>query len=92
MIARDSEGLLIEAKTLVYPHLVTPILAETMAIKEALSWIDRDRWPQVVLESDCLVVVQAIRGSTPMRSLFGQLVEECRLLMQRLNNVSLFFC
>lgn len=40
IIVRDSEGLLIEVKALCYPHLVTPMLTEAMAIKEALSWID----------------------------------------------------
>lgn len=62
-----------------------------MVIKEALSWVDRTSWRQVTIESDCLTVVQAIEGSYPMRSHFGQLVEECRLHMQRLKNISLFF-
>lgn len=91
LVARDSDGLLIEARAVVHSHLVTPMLAETMAIKEALSWIDRTPWQQVTIEFDCLAVVQAIRGTTHMRSHFGQLVEECRVLMERLNNISLFF-
>lgn len=91
MIARDSDGLLVEAKALLYPHLVIPFLAEAMAIKEALSWIDRTQWPQVISESDYLVVVQAIRSKTPMISHFGLIIEDCRSLMQRLHKVSLYF-
>lgn len=91
LIARDSEVLLIEAKALCYPHLVAPMLTEAMAIKEALRWIDRSHWSHVTVESDCLVVIQAIRDNIPMRSPFGLVVEDCCKLLKRLHKVSLFF-
>lgn len=76
LVARDSDGMLIEARTVVHYELVSPVLAEAMAVKEALSWIDTRQWSGVTLESDCLVVVQAIRSKTPMRSRFGVIVTE----------------
>ena len=67
MVARDVTGMVIQAKALVHKGPVTPVLAEAMAVKEALSWIDTMEWPHVILVSDCLVVIQAIRSTTPMR-------------------------
>lgn len=91
LVARDSEGEIIEVKTICLNEQVSPVLAEVMAIKEALSWIDKKRWPAVQLESDCLAAIQAIRCTTPMRSRFGAFVEDCRQLMNRINNVELLF-
>ncbi|XP_060974712.1 uncharacterized protein LOC133039780 [Cannabis sativa] len=56
---------------------VTPEIAEVIGIKEALSWIKRKGWEKVVVESDALVVVQAINSSIQMPSQFGLLVEDC---------------
>lgn len=69
---------------------MAPVLEEAMAVKEALSWIDAMQWGKVVLVSDCLVIVQAIRSQTPMRSQFGSVIEDCRKYLRRLNKVSLF--
>ncbi|XP_074377686.1 uncharacterized protein LOC141719203 [Apium graveolens] len=91
LVARDSDGRLIEPKAMIHSELVEPVLAETMGLKEALSWIEQMQWPQVTLESDCLVVVQAVRSSAPMRSHFGAFISECRNIMYRLNNVELLF-
>lgn len=40
LLARDLEGDLIEAKTVVYHELIDPVLTESMKVKEALSWIN----------------------------------------------------
>ncbi|KAL8100447.1 hypothetical protein AgCh_032636 [Apium graveolens] len=90
LIARDSNGVLIQAKSIVHKSSVSPVLAEAMAIKEALSWIDEMHWKECTVVSDCLVVVQAIRSKTPMRSQFGSVIEECRSQLRRLNKVSLY--
>ncbi|WOG95502.1 hypothetical protein DCAR_0414824 [Daucus carota subsp. sativus] len=49
-----------------------------MAVKEALSWSDQFQGERITVESDCLVVVQAIKSSSPMRSHLGVIVEDCR--------------
>lgn len=90
-VARDSEGALVEAKAIFHPNLVTPIMAEAMAFKEALSWMEEHGWYDATVESDCLGVVQAIRSRMAMRSYFGSIVEDCRVLLQRLHNVTVFF-
>ncbi|KAL8103280.1 hypothetical protein AgCh_027728 [Apium graveolens] len=74
LVARDSEGGLLEAKALVHHELLSPMLA--------LSWIDRMQWNNVTLESDCLAVVQAIRSKAPMRARFGGVIKECYALVR----------
>lgn len=55
-----------------------------MAVKEALSWVKDKQWREVVIETDCLVVVQAIRSKVPMTSPFS------RNLVVELNTEVLF--
>lgn len=45
----------------------------------------------IIVESDCLVVVQMIRSTTPMRSHFGKVIVDCRDLIRELNNIKLYF-
>ncbi|KAM6552834.1 hypothetical protein CsatB_013596 [Cannabis sativa] len=70
---------------------VSAEIAEVIGIKEALSWIKRKGWEKVVVESDALVVVQAINSSIQMPSQFGLLVEDCRVILSSLNNVLVSF-
>ncbi|KAL8098057.1 hypothetical protein AgCh_030989 [Apium graveolens] len=65
-------------------------MVEAMAIKEALSRAKDRQWSSVILESDCLLV-QLIRSATPMRSRFGQVIEDCRRLRSHFNNFELYF-
>ncbi|XP_074347588.1 uncharacterized protein LOC141686452 [Apium graveolens] len=91
LVARDSEGQLREAKAIFQRGLHSPVEAEAMAFKEALSWMDRRGWHDFIVESDCLTVVQAVRSSVPMRSYIGRIIEECMRVLQRLNKIDLFF-
>ncbi|KAM6576060.1 hypothetical protein CsatB_027897 [Cannabis sativa] len=86
-VARDHHGKLIEAISESRWGCVSAEIAEVIGIKEALSWIKRKGWDRVVVESDALVVVQAINSSVHMPSQFGLLVEDCRTIVASLNNV-----
>lgn len=89
MVARDSLGELVQAVSKFSSEVVAPEIAEVMVIKEALSWIKLKPWEAVILESDSLVAVQAIRSRVPLCSPFGLVVEECRNILQTLNKVFL---
>lgn len=91
MIACDHKGELILARSLFKHEYATPVFAEAMAMREALSWIKSNSWNQVIIETDCLVVVQGIRSKVSMQSPFGVVIEECKKLLNDLNEVSLFF-
>lgn len=69
----------------------SPEIADVRAIKEALSWIKMQNWPLVEVESDCYVMVQAVKSKVLMVSPFGYIIKECRSMFRELNTVSLFF-
>lgn len=85
MLARDDKGEVICGKSDLFQGSVRPEFAEAIAVKEALSWSQLNKWKEVVLESDCLAVVQAVRSSVNMVSPFGQVIKECREMLKILN-------
>ncbi|XP_074352290.1 uncharacterized protein LOC141691450 [Apium graveolens] len=76
IVARNHDGHLILAKSICSPDVMNPTLAEAMAVKEALSWAMEMGWSSITVESDCMVVIQLIWSSTPMRSRLGMVAEE----------------
>lgn len=91
MIARDSKGELLETRTCLDKGQTYLEIAEAMPVKEALSWIKNKQWKQVIIETDCMAVVQGVRSSVQMRSQFGKLVEECRQQIKQQNKIGLYF-
>lgn len=79
---RGADGLLIEAKAVFLFQMISPVLAEAMAVKEALSWCDNMQDERIIVETNCLVVVQAIGSTTPMRSHLGLIIEDCRWVLK----------
>ena len=53
LVARNSVGHLIEAKAVFDPVMFSPLVAEAMAFKKALSWMDARGWREACVESDC---------------------------------------
>ncbi|XP_060961034.1 uncharacterized protein LOC133031530 [Cannabis sativa] len=70
---------------------VSPEIAEVVGVKEALSWIKLRNLYDVEIETDSLVVVQAINGSVQMPSQFGLLIQDCQMLLSALHNVFISF-
>uniref|UniRef100_A0A803Q085 RNase H type-1 domain-containing protein n=1 Tax=Cannabis sativa TaxID=3483 RepID=A0A803Q085_CANSA len=91
MVARDCCGVLIQGKTVCCQGHVDPPITEAMGVREALSWIKTFPWQLVTLETDSLVVVQALRSSMDMISLFGLVIKDCKNLLATMCNVSIFF-
>ncbi|KAL8121558.1 hypothetical protein AgCh_018338 [Apium graveolens] len=92
-VARDHEGGLIEAISRCEGGQLASEVVEALGIKEALSWIKRKSWMEVVVETDSLVCVQAIRSGSVMLSYFGRVIAQCKQLPEELKdrNVSLKF-
>lgn len=57
LVARDDKGELIHARTKCSFGLISSYMAEALAIKEALSWIQDRGWSKVTVETDCLTAV-----------------------------------
>lgn len=89
--ARNKEGRLVVAKLGSKLGSVNPELAEAMGVKEVLSWIKNNSYHDVIVVSDSLVTIQAIRSSVRMSSAFGFCVTECQELLSMLHNVRLCF-
>uniref|UniRef100_A0A803PF85 RNase H type-1 domain-containing protein n=1 Tax=Cannabis sativa TaxID=3483 RepID=A0A803PF85_CANSA len=90
-VARDDKDLLIEGVCKHFQGKVEPLLAQALGVKEALSWIKLRDWQQVLVETDCMGVVQALKSSLDMVSLFGCVINDCNKLLSELRNVSVFF-
>lgn len=91
LVARDHTGRLVNAKTGCNRVKIAPDLAEAIAFKEALSWIKSKGWQGVVMETDCIKVVQAMRSSVETTSPFGLVISDCKQLMNVITNVAVFF-
>lgn len=62
-IVRDDKGSLIEARSKCSRGRTSADLAEAIGIREALSWVKNEGISNIVVESDCLQIVQAIQSS-----------------------------
>ena len=47
-------------------------------------------WPRVILETDCLVVTQAIRSASINLSYLGRVIDECKGLLSELGDRKVF--
>ena len=68
-----------------------PEVVDTLSIKEALSWIKENNQEDVVLETNCLLVVQALRSKIRMDSYFGSIIEDCKSLWTKPTHVNICF-
>lgn len=78
MLARDQEGRKIEAVSCCKERRFNPEFAETIGIREALSWVKLKQWPVVVVETDCPTAIQAIHCSSTNLSYIGRVIDECK--------------
>ncbi|XP_030502854.2 uncharacterized protein LOC115718027 [Cannabis sativa] len=91
IVARDHFGNCLEARAGCFGGVYSAAVIEALGIKEALSWIKTKNWDHVVVETDSLVTVQAIRSSQIMGSTFGLVIQDCRSALLSLPNVNLYF-
>uniref|UniRef100_A0A803P6E4 RNase H type-1 domain-containing protein n=1 Tax=Cannabis sativa TaxID=3483 RepID=A0A803P6E4_CANSA len=90
-LARDHEGWIMYALAVAHQVVVEPVMAEAIGLKEVLNWLKTTDFQQVVVESDCQVLVNAIQNKVTMYSPFGLIVDDCVSLMNDLRSVSLNF-
>ncbi|XP_060965673.1 uncharacterized protein LOC115711034 [Cannabis sativa] len=90
-VIRNTEGELISVLAGAKQGKVAPEIAEALGIREALSWLKNHNYSHATVESDSLVCVAAIRSNEKLNSGFGFIVEECKLILRSLLNVTLCF-
>ncbi|XP_062104476.1 uncharacterized protein LOC133815682 [Humulus lupulus] len=100
-LARNHDGDLIEVVSLNRLGILEPLLAEAIGMKEVLSWLKRKRnednspsslWTQnIFVETDCLVLMNALCQSAHLISPLGLVISSCKRLLNDLCNVSISF-
>lgn len=90
-VARDHNGMFLEAKVSGFAGSVNAEMAEALGFKEALSWIKMKQWQRVVLETDCINVIQAVRSPTVLASTIGLIIEDCKKLVHDIANAEYYF-
>ncbi|KAM6569719.1 hypothetical protein CsatB_017704 [Cannabis sativa] len=86
-VAHDCDGRVMEAFSTISSVSCRPEIAKILSVKEALSWIKRNSKSNVILETNCILVVQAILSSVSMPSIFSLFVKDCQVILSSLCNV-----
>lgn len=90
-ILRDHEGQLIEARSKYFQGQLHSGLAEAYGIKEVLSWIIAKECIDVIVESNCLQMVQVIRSSISCYSYLGRVIQEFRDMPANFSSKNVLF-
>ncbi|KAJ9139642.1 hypothetical protein P3X46_030355 [Hevea brasiliensis] len=90
-IMRNLSGVFRAAKMKTVMGTVSFTVAEALCFREALSWLKVRGWTKVQLESDSLLLVQAVSSRLTYRSYFGSIVNDRKWLMRDLQFCSLHF-
>lgn len=72
-------------------RVLDPAVAEAMCFREALSWFKDRGFSYVEVESDALVVVNAINHNKVNDSYLGSIVLDCIVLLRELPNCKVFY-
>uniref|UniRef100_A0A803PSK2 RNase H type-1 domain-containing protein n=1 Tax=Cannabis sativa TaxID=3483 RepID=A0A803PSK2_CANSA len=92
LVARSSAGAIIQAKNMNKVGTFQPHEVEAIGIKEALSWIKNMGWTNVIVESDYhLRVINDLKKSKIMASLYGHIISDCKALLANVSSVSFNF-
>ncbi|KAM6564303.1 hypothetical protein CsatB_024301 [Cannabis sativa] len=91
LIARSAAGMVLEARILSREGTLQPHIVEAIGIKEALSWSKANGWSHVVVESDCLRVINDLQKLKSMASPYGHILYNCRTLVAEFDVVSFNF-
>ncbi|XP_074336668.1 uncharacterized protein LOC141673834 [Apium graveolens] len=89
MVLRDQEGSFVAGKCISLPRPATVMEAESIGVREALSWMKEQPERRVTLETDSLLVTRAVLGGTVNLLEVGHVLEHCRLLLRQSPHVRL---
>ncbi|XP_074301146.1 uncharacterized protein LOC141632499 [Silene latifolia] len=87
MVCRDGRGLVLWGATLVLEQLWESHIAEAVAVLEGVKKARRRGHMNIVVESDCLQVVDALRKSRTGRSVFDLVLDDIISLRSSFNSV-----
>uniref|UniRef100_A0A803PII9 Reverse transcriptase domain-containing protein n=1 Tax=Cannabis sativa TaxID=3483 RepID=A0A803PII9_CANSA len=91
LVSRSSDGAIIQEKTMNKVGTFQAHEVEAIGIKEALSWIKDMGWANVIVESDCLRVINDLENNKFMASPYFHIISDCKALLADVSNVSFQF-
>lgn len=83
LVLRDSQGQFIMGKTKKSAGSVQVVETETIAIFEALAWLEELQVSSAIVESDSLLSVNAINKSYQNYLELGSWVHQCKNIISR---------
>ncbi|XP_019150955.1 PREDICTED: uncharacterized protein LOC109147752 [Ipomoea nil] len=86
-VVRDHVGSFVAAKSGRLSCECDPLMAESMAAREALSWLKGLRHNTIILESDCLILCNAFNSNDLDFSYVGLLVKQCQSIASDIGSV-----
>jgi len=91
MCLRGNRGEFIRAKITRYKGLLQPKEAEARGLKEMINWIGTLRFPSVSIELDCKHVVDGISSNLSTNSMFGAILNTCKVSLISHQNFKISF-
>lgn len=87
MVLRDHQGQFLRGRTRRVAGQVQAFEAEAVGMLEALSWIKNSTGQEVVVESDSLLVVEALQRGKEYQLEVGIVLKECQRILAEKSNV-----
>ncbi|XP_074271644.1 uncharacterized protein LOC141595576 [Silene latifolia] len=87
MVCRDRRGQVLWGATFVLEQLWESHIAEAVAVLERVKEARRRGHAKIIVESDCLQVVEALRKSCPGRSIFDLVLDDILSLRFSFNSI-----
>lgn len=81
-LLHDHMGGCINAVHAAIPGITHPLLAEAIEFREALSWMKSFSLTNVIVESDCLQLIQMLTQPQGTSSYFFDIVGDCQVLLK----------
>ncbi|KAJ9174183.1 hypothetical protein P3X46_017238 [Hevea brasiliensis] len=92
LVIRDSNGQFVEGMCKSLGYVQNSLNAETMRVREALSWVKGRLFnTPLVMEMDCLMVKQALDRILHDNSYFATLIHDCKFLVRDVASLSFSF-
>ncbi|KAJ8758919.1 hypothetical protein K2173_002698 [Erythroxylum novogranatense] len=76
----------------IFPGILDPLTAEVIGIREALSWVKKQKLHSVIIESDSQLVIQSLLSNNRNRSEVDFIVYDCLFLCHFINDVHFGYC
>lgn len=87
LVLRDHEGTFVKGKCLTLPCPSTVFEAESIGVREALSWVIEFPDKKVVIETDSLLTARAVNESDENFLELDHIIEHCKMLLKSLSVV-----